>query len=168
MDSLDVIKVCLRRWYIFLPLILLAAGAGVGLGKQVKPTYSATGSYSFIYPNPDAITATSDPRNRNPLVTQGNTSLLGEAVQANLTSELVEDALGGNNRGYAPDETPTAGSLHRDEASAVGLLRRPDLGRHAAGGGGRGESRSPGGPEGRHRRPDQCRGTRWPRTSRRS
>ena len=109
MDSLDVIKVCLRRWYIFFPLILLAAGAGVGLGKQVKPTYTATGSYSFIYPNPDAITATSDPRNRNPLVTQSNTSLLGEAVQANLTSELVEDAIGGNNRGYAPDETPTAG-----------------------------------------------------------
>ena len=107
MDSLDVIKVCLRRWYVFFPLILLAAGAGVGLGKQVKPTYTATGSYSFIYPTPEAITATSDPRNRNPLVTQGNTSLLGEAVQANLTSKVVEDAIGGNNRGYAPDETPT-------------------------------------------------------------
>jgi hypothetical protein len=106
-DSLDVIKVCLRRWYVFFPLILLAAGAGVGLGKQVKPPYTATGSYSFIYPTPEAITATSDPRNRNPLVTQGNTALLGESVLANLTSELVEDALGGNNRGYAPDETPT-------------------------------------------------------------
>jgi hypothetical protein len=106
-DSLDVIKVCLRRWYIFLPLLLLAAGAGIGLSKQVKPTYRATGSYAFLYPNTEAITATSDPRNRNPLVTQGNTALLGEAVQANLSSEIVENALGGNNRGYAPDGTPT-------------------------------------------------------------
>jgi hypothetical protein len=106
-DSLDVVKVCLRRWYIFLPLVLLAAGAGIGLSKQVKPTYTATGSYAFLYPNPEAITPTSDPRNRNPLVTQGNTALLGEAVQANLSSEVVENALGGNNRGYAPDETPT-------------------------------------------------------------
>ena len=108
MDSLDVIKVCLRRWYVFLPLVLLAAGAGVGLSKQVKSTWSATGSYAFLYPRPEAITPSSDPRNQNPLVLGGNTALLGEAVQANLSSAAVQDELGRHNRGWAPDEPATA------------------------------------------------------------
>jgi hypothetical protein len=106
-DSLDVIKVCLRRWYVFLPLVLLAAGAGVGLSKQVKPTYSAVGSYAFLYPHPEAITPNSDPRNLNPLVTQGYTALLGEAVQAQLSSASMQETLGGSNRGWAPDEPAT-------------------------------------------------------------
>jgi hypothetical protein len=107
-DSLDVIKVCLRRWYVFVPLVLLAAGAGVGLSKQVKPTYAATGSYAFLYPRPEAITPSADPRNQNPLVTSGNTALLGEAVQANLSSAAMQDLLGGSNRGWAPDQPATA------------------------------------------------------------
>ena len=107
MDSLDVIKVCLRRWYVFLPLVLLAAGAGVGLSKQVKPTYTATGSYAFLYPRPEAITPAADPRNQNPLVTQGYTALLGEAVQAQLSSASMQETLGGTNRGWAPDEPAT-------------------------------------------------------------
>jgi hypothetical protein len=106
-DSLDVIKVCLRRWYIFLPLVLLAAGAGVGLSKQVKPTYTATGSYAFLYPRPEAITPAADPRNQNPLVTQGYTALLGEAVQAQLSSASMQETLGRTNRGWAPDEPAT-------------------------------------------------------------
>jgi hypothetical protein len=106
-DSLDVIKVCLRRWYVFLPLVLLAAGAGVGLTKQVKPTYTATGSYAFLYPHPEAITPSADPRNQNPLVTQGYTALLGEAVQANLSSATLQETLGGKNRGWAPDQPAT-------------------------------------------------------------
>jgi hypothetical protein len=106
-DSLDVIKVCLRRWYVFLPLLLLAAGAGVGLSKQVKPTYTATGSYAFLYPRPEAITPAADPRNQNPLVTQGYTALLGEAVQAQLSSARMQETLGGTNRGWAPDQPAT-------------------------------------------------------------
>jgi hypothetical protein len=106
-DSLDVIKVCLRRWYVFLPLLLLAAGAGVGLSKQVKPTYTAVGSYAFLYPRPEAITPAADPRNQNPLVTQGYTALLGEAVKAQLSSPSMQDTLGGTNRGWAPDEPAT-------------------------------------------------------------
>jgi hypothetical protein len=106
-DSLDVIKVCLRRWYVFFPLILLAAGAGVGLSKQVKPTYTASGSYAFLYPRPEAITPASDPRNQNPLVTQGYTALLGEAVQAQLSSATMQETLGGTNRGWAPDQPAT-------------------------------------------------------------
>jgi hypothetical protein len=106
-DSLDVIKVCLRRWYVFIPLVLLAAGAGIGLSKQVKPTYTAVGSYAFLYPHPESITPSSDPRNLNPLVTQGYTALLGEAVQAQLSSAAMQETLGGSNRGWAPDEPAT-------------------------------------------------------------
>jgi hypothetical protein len=123
-DSLDVIKVCLRRWYIFLPLLVIAAGAGVGLGRQLKPSYTSIGSYAFVYPHPDAVTSTAaDPRNFNPLVGNGNAALLGEAVQADLNSTGTQSRLGGSNRGYSPDEAPS--DLHyvitipQDSASYV-------------------------------------------------
>jgi hypothetical protein len=107
-DSLDLVKVCLRRWYLFLPLVLIATGAGVGLGRQLKPSYTALGSYAFVYTHPEAVSSTApDPRNLNPLVGNGNTALLGEAVQASLNDPVLQSALGGNNRGYAPDEAPS-------------------------------------------------------------
>lgn len=107
MDSLDVIKVCLRRWYVFLPLVLLAAGAGFGLSRQLKSSYTAIGSYAFVYTHPDAVRPDApDPRNANPLIANGNAALLGEAVQASLNAGVMQERLGGSNRGYAPDESP--------------------------------------------------------------
>jgi hypothetical protein len=120
-DSLDVIKVCLRRWYAFLPIVIIAAGAGVGLSKQLRPTYTATGSYAFVYTHPEAVQPNAaDPRNQNPLVAGGSTALLGEAVKASLSSDAMQEALGGNNRGYPADEeaTPTHYSVTMPEQSA--------------------------------------------------
>ena len=109
MDSLDVIKVCLRRWYVFIPLLLIAAGAGFGLKGQLRPTYMAVGGYAFVYPHPEAILPNQvDPRAANPLISNGNAALLGESVQSDLNSATQQTALGGTNRGFAPDQPPTA------------------------------------------------------------
>ena len=120
MDSLDVIKVCARRWYVFLPIVLLAAGAGFGLSRQLKSTYTAMGSYAFVYTHPDAVTPNApDPRNANPLIANGNAALLGEAVQANLNGHHA-GAVGGGEPRLRPGRVPDSDALQRHIATAVG------------------------------------------------
>jgi hypothetical protein len=107
-DSLDVAKVCMRRWYVMLPLLLLAVGAGLGLANRIKPTYTASGAYAFVYSHYDEVRADrADPRNANPLVA-GGTALLGEAVMSDLMSGASQDSLGGDGRGYGAQDEPNA------------------------------------------------------------
>ena len=63
-DALDVLKVCLRRWYVVLPVVLLSLAAGIGLALQQKPTYTAFGSYALVYHN--AATSTELREGRDP------------------------------------------------------------------------------------------------------
>jgi hypothetical protein len=104
LDSLDVIKVCIRRWYVMLPVLLLAVGAGVGIASELRPSYVAFGSYAFVYAHADEIKpGEADPRNANPLG-GANAALLGEAVAADLRAVTNQNLLGGTNRGVAPGE----------------------------------------------------------------
>lgn len=41
MDLFDVVKACLRRWYVFLPLVLISVGAAVQVYKSIQPVYYA-------------------------------------------------------------------------------------------------------------------------------
>jgi hypothetical protein len=102
LDSLDVIRVCLKRWYIVLPVLLLAAGAGLGLARTTKVTYTAAASFAFVWEHADEVAPREpDPRVKNPLAADG-TGLLGESVVASLTSVATQERLGGTNRGYGP------------------------------------------------------------------
>ena len=104
-DALDVLKVCLRRWYVVLPVILLSLGAGLGLALQQKPTYTASGSYALVYYSSDAIKeGERDPRGLNPLAAEGAV-LLGETLAADFMSGASQKAFGGvGNSGTAPRE----------------------------------------------------------------
>lgn len=105
MDALDVLKVCLRRWYVVVPVILLALGAGLGLAWQQKPTYRAFASYALVYQTAETSTqANRDPRLANPLgVNQA--ALLGEALAADFMSAPAQATLGREDTsGVAPGE----------------------------------------------------------------
>jgi hypothetical protein len=103
-DALDVLKICLRRWYVVLPVVLLSLAAGVGLASQQKPTYTAFGSYALVYHSPKHVKEGEDPTEPNPLATDGAV-VLGEALVADFMSGASQTTLGGvGNSGTAPRE----------------------------------------------------------------
>ncbi len=92
---------------MIVPVMILAWGAGLGLSKEVKPEYTAFGSYALVYRQSAPVTVdTPNPLNNNPLAVDGG-ELLGEAVAASLMSAATQSALGGGNRGSAPGQTDT-------------------------------------------------------------
>lgn len=104
MDALDVVRVCVKRWWVILPILLLAGVAGFGLSRQLKPEYAATGSYALVYAHSEAIKLDQpDPRNANPLAAEGGV-LLGEAIVADLTAPATELSLGSGTRGFGPGQ----------------------------------------------------------------
>ena len=50
MDAVDVFKVLLRRWYVFLPMVLGAAGLSVAAGDRIQPEYHASASMILLGP----------------------------------------------------------------------------------------------------------------------
>jgi hypothetical protein len=103
-DALDVLKVCLRRWYVVLPIVLLSLAAGIGLASQQKPIYTAFGSYALIYHSSGSTKDGSDPTEKNPLATNGAV-VLGEALVADFMSGASQETFGGvGNSGTAPRE----------------------------------------------------------------
>jgi hypothetical protein len=103
-DALDVLKVCLRRWYVVLPVLLLSLAAGLGLASQQQPTYTAAGSYALVYHSPAKVKEGEDPTGPNPLATDGAV-VLGEALVADFMSGASQATYGGvGNSGTAPRE----------------------------------------------------------------
>lgn len=105
MDALDVVVVCLRRWWVILPVLLLTAAAGLGMVREQKPIYHAYGSYALVYTHGDAVPRSGpDPREANPLAANGG-SLVGEALIADFMSGKTQVSLGGvGNTGVAPGQ----------------------------------------------------------------
>lgn len=94
MDALDVAKVCLRRWYVCVPIVAIAVLAGMQLTSGRLPTYSATGSFALVYTHAAQVGPNQqDPRIANPLVASGP-ALLKEAVISDLSSTEVQSELG--------------------------------------------------------------------------
>lgn len=105
MDALDVLKVCLRRWYVMLPVLVLALGAGVGLAQNQEQQYTASGSFALVYTHGEDIKPNEvDPRGANPLAGE-NARLLGEAlVSAYMSKPRQEDLGKSGTSGVAPGD----------------------------------------------------------------
>jgi hypothetical protein len=102
MDAVDVLKVCLRRWYVMLPILLGAAGVSYQLVQAQETTYTAWSSYGLVQPGLAAGPQTD--ADTNPLGPGGNL-LLGEALEAQLNSRETQAVLGSDEtRGWGPGE----------------------------------------------------------------
>ena len=80
MDALDVVVVCLRRWWVVLPVLILAAVVGINMTHQQKPVYLATGGYALVYTHWDSTqpgSTVQDPRNAQPACVERRSSHRG-------------------------------------------------------------------------------------------
>ncbi|HEX3002696.1 MAG TPA: hypothetical protein VHO27_00675 [Angustibacter sp.] len=110
MDALDVVRVCVRRWYVSLPLVAIAVLAGFKVTEGGKPTYGATGSFALIYTHTAELKPNQqDPRMANPLVAGGGVELLKESLIADLTSTETQTALQQQGASGAPPSSVTVG-----------------------------------------------------------
>jgi hypothetical protein len=108
MDTLDVLRICVKRWFVFLPILLLAYYASQSLSSDRQPVYSATGSFAVIYHPTTALKpGQADPRQLNPLAAGGG-SLLKQALLTDLRSpgtqrQLAAPGVSGTSPSAAAD-----------------------------------------------------------------
>lgn len=94
MDSLDIAKACLRRWYVFFPVLIVALVLGFRYAQARPASYDASGAFVFVYKAPAGTSAQDqqqrDPRDANPL---SSGSLLRTAVMGDLTSTATQNEI---------------------------------------------------------------------------
>lgn len=106
MDAVDILKICLRRWYVMLPILLGAAGVSYQLLQAQETTYTAASSYGLVQPGLRA----GDVPGPNPLGTDGS-ALIGAALEAQLSSRETQLELGSDaTRGWGPGEVVNGSS----------------------------------------------------------
>ncbi|GAA1438479.1 hypothetical protein GCM10009641_43780 [Mycobacterium cookii] len=107
MDAVDILKICLRRWYVMLPILLGAAGVSYQLVDSQQTTYTAATSYGLVQPQlPDGASEA----DRDPLGADGK-ALVGAALQAQLNSQETQRKLGSSaTRGWGPGESANGSS----------------------------------------------------------
>lgn len=100
MDAVDILKVCIRRWYVMLPILLGAAGVSYQLVQAQETSYTAAVSYGLVQPSLDP----GDNASANPMGSAADI-LVGEALEAQLNSGETQEELGGGaTRGWGPGE----------------------------------------------------------------
>ena len=86
-DLFDVVRSCFRRWYVVLPLLLIAAWFAHDIYTSVKPVYYSNAVVSIFPPNTRVDqTADGSPVPRNGLLDVGGATLI-----ANMTVIGMED-----------------------------------------------------------------------------
>jgi hypothetical protein len=106
MDTVDILKICIRRWYVMLPILIGAAGISYQLLQAQETTYTAATSYGLVQPQIPAGPV-AEP---NPLGIEGK-DLVGAALAAQLNSRETQQELGSEDtRGWGPGEVETGSS----------------------------------------------------------
>lgn len=111
MDLIDVIRICARRWYVLLPLVLASAGLAYQAYSQAKPVYYTNAVVGLAPPNnrtwqlPDGT-----PTPVNGLLEGGGPNLIANLTilglkDAAVTARVVE---GGGSPAYGVKMFPVA------------------------------------------------------------
>ncbi|MBO0867811.1 MAG: hypothetical protein J2P15_04525 [Micromonosporaceae bacterium] len=108
MDFWDLTKLLVRRWVIFVPLLVVSLGLAALTLYQVKPDYVATAYVQLVPPAiGDSTPGGSTAINRNPFLSQSLESL-GNAAIVTVTDTSVVDSL--KAAGYSESYTLTMGT----------------------------------------------------------
>lgn len=107
MDAIDILKICFRRWYVMLPILVGAAGVSYQLVQSQETTFTAAASYGLVQPRLPSGSGTGE---RNPLGTD-DSALVGAALEAQLNSRETQQELGSDDtRGWGPGEAENGSS----------------------------------------------------------
>lgn len=88
MDTVDIARVCAKRWYVFVPLMVLALAGGYGYAKGQPTSYKAEGGLALIPPTPTQA-GQLDPN----AFGSGGETLLQNALVADLNSPATQVTL---------------------------------------------------------------------------
>lgn len=91
MDLFDVVRSCFRRWYVVLPLLIVAAWYSHHIYTSVKPVYYSQAVVGFVPPNTQQIQAPPDQYvvPRNGLLDAGGPALLANMAMIGLRDPAV-------------------------------------------------------------------------------
>ncbi len=107
MDAVDILKICFRRWFVMLPILIGAAGVSYQLLQAQETTYTAAASYGLVQPRLSGAPGSGE---RNPLGTD-DSALVGAALEAQLNSRETQQELGSEGtRGWGPGEVENGSS----------------------------------------------------------
>lgn len=113
MDLLDILRACLKRWYVFVPVVALTAWLAAGQYLAAQPQYTATTS-ALVVPSRDLIVARgAQGMGGAPVTTPfngggGATSLAGMLSAALSTSTVRQELLPGGGVLLTPVRNPTS------------------------------------------------------------
>ncbi|MDH6196224.1 hypothetical protein M2272_002867 [Mycobacterium frederiksbergense] len=110
MDLFDVVRSCARRWYICLPLLLIAAWFSYGKYSAVQPAYYSQAVIGFAGPSSRVEYAQAGtPISRNGLLDAGGADLIANMTALGLREPAVIDAVvsGGGLPDYSSRMFPT-------------------------------------------------------------
>lgn len=104
MDLLDLMRLMVRRWYVAVPIVVVAAIAALVVGSSTKPEYQAEVSIVLVPPKTEAPETPDGkaPAPRNPWLQIGTTSM-AQAIQIAVSSGEARAAVaaaGGDGGGY--------------------------------------------------------------------
>lgn len=129
MDTLSVARVCFRRWFVFVPVLLIGLLAVVRVSSTTQQTYTSTGSLVLLPPATVAVEGVE--RQINPYTQAGGSGrLLASALVADLSSVERRGtlAVGGTNyeavqrRNEPVIDLIVTGSRAEDVDQAIGGL----------------------------------------------
>jgi hypothetical protein len=110
LDLFDVVRSCARRWYVFLPLLLIVAWFSYGKYSSVKPVYYSQAVIGFAGPSARVENASAGvPLARNGLLDVGGATLIANMTSLGLREPAVVDAVvsGGGLPDYGSKMFPT-------------------------------------------------------------
>jgi hypothetical protein len=110
LDLFDVVRSCARRWYVFLPLLLIVAWFSYEKYSSVEPVYYSQAVIGFAGPNARVENASAGvPLARNGLLDVGGADLIANMTSLGLREPAVVDAVvsGGGLSDYGSKMFPT-------------------------------------------------------------
>lgn len=115
MDLFDVVRSCIRRWYVVLPLLLIAAWFGRHTYMSAKPVYYCQAVIGIAPPNTrvDQAAAPGAGVPRNGLLDAGGASLIANMATLGLSDSSVRGqvAVAGGSEDYTARMFPVPATM---------------------------------------------------------
>lgn len=106
MDLLDLLKLMVRRWYVAVPILVVALGGALLVGSSIEPEYKTSAAILLVPPTtqPAAPAPSAAPAPGNPWLQVGEASM-AQAIKISVTTREARDKVvtAGGDQAYEVD-----------------------------------------------------------------